>query len=808
MAFVKGWLFSLFLVFVCAGLFAQVSPAVLDGKIVTESGQPADASTVVLLNARDSSIVNSTTANAEGHFSFSSLHPGGYLLLISKAGYQKTYSGPYELHAGETVTIPDIALKQQVQKLNEVSVVSTRPEIEAQPGKLVINVQNSLQAQGNSAFDILRQSPGVRVDNSNTISIIGRQNALITIDGKPTNLTGEDLIGVLRSIQSSNIDRIELITSGSAKYDASGGGIINIVTKKGKNTGFNATVTGVAGYGRYYKSSAGMVFNDRTEKVNIYGNYSFTDNKTFHDFTTNRAINFNDSLSNYNTAYNSILKSQVNTFGFGTDFFLSPAQTLGFFINGSVSNDNITKDNDLTIYNQSVLDSFITANSNLNRHISRINYNLNYTGKIAANGATLSADLNYTTYNRSSAEYIDNNYYYASGVKYADSLLQNISPSQIHIYLGKIDLSDPLSKTSKLEGGVKFSEAISNNDLIFGPYVNGQYTSDPNISDHFHYNENVNAAYVNFQNKFDKWDLTAGLRTEQTRAKGTSDNEGLVLDYNYIDLFPQALLSFSPSDKKEFSLSYHRGIERPAYEDVNPFLYYVDVYDYRSGNPNLKPEYTNLIELSYDYNKSLVTTLYANIENNAYEFPFYEQNDTSKVNITTQKNLGNVYTYGLKFDAPVTFTGWWNANFNTDISYQRYVAYPQNGNLNKGTQDVVLSTDQTFLLSKVLTAELSGFYESPTFYGVNYIRASYYVNGAIGLQLFKKRGSLKLNAADIFNTRRDRVYTTYENLDIATVDKKESQVVRLTFTYHFGRSGLKSTVHQPGNDEEQKRIKE
>lgn len=807
MSFCKGCLSIAFLLCLFSGAYAQVSPAVLEGKIATEGGAPADASTVVLLKYKDSSIVNSGIADTKGLFSFKKLQADTYLLLISKAGYKKMYAGPFELRAGETVTTPDIVLKEQIQTLNEVSVVSSRPEIEAQPGKLVINVQSSLQAQGSSAFDILRQSPGVRVDNSNNISIIGRQNALITIDGKPTNLSGEDLIGVLRTIQSSNIDRIELITAGSAKYDASAGGIINIVLKKGKNTGFNATVTGTAGYGRYYKSGAGVTFNDRTDKVNIFGNYNFADNKTFHDFTTDRTINFSNLVSNYNTAYNSIQKNQVNTFGFGTDFYLSRTQTVGFYVNGSISNDNITKDNNLAIYNQAIFDSTITANSNLNRHVSRINYNLNYTGKLGANGATLSADANYSTYNRSSAEYIANNFFDAGGNEYMPPLLlQNISPSQIHIYLGKIDFSDPLTKTSRLEGGVKFSDVTSNNDLIFGPYVNGRYTSDASVSDHFHYDENVNAAYLNFENKFDKWDVTAGLRAEQTEAKGTSDNEGLVLDYNYMDLFPQVLLSFNPSDKKQFSLSYHRGIERPAYEDVNPFLYYVDVYDYRSGNPNLKPDYTNSVELSYDYNKSLLTTLYVSIIDGDYGFNFYDQNDTSKVNVTTTKNLGNVYNYGVRFNAPASFTNWWNANFNADISYQRYVAYPQNGNLNKGTQDVILSTTQTFSLSKRVSAELAGFYESPTFYGVNYIRASYFVNGAVGLQLFDNRGSLKLSVGDIFNIRRDRAYTTYENLDISTVDKKETQVMRLTFAYRFGRTGLKASIRHAGNDEEEKRM--
>jgi len=804
MRFLIGCLFSAFLACSFSVSHAQVLQAVLEGRIVTESGSPANASTVVLLKARDSSIVTSAVADNKGMFHFAGLQPESYLLLISKAGYTKMYAGPYDIKPGTTFGTPDIKLKQQVQNLSEVSVVSTRPDIEAQAGKLIINVQNSLQAQGNSVFDILRSSPGVRVDNSN-ISLIGHQNALVTIDGKPTNLTGEDLITVLQGMQANTIDRIELVTAGSAKYDASSGGVINIVSKKGKNTGFNASVTGLAGYGKYYKGNAGLVFNDRTDNYNIFGNYGYTDNKTFHDFTSDRVINFDNTISDYDVAYNSVQKSHQNTFGFGADFYLSPKHTIGFFVNGSVADNNYIKDNNLNIYNQSAPDSTITANSNLNRHFSSVNYNLNYSGKLDSMGKMITADLNYTSNNRSSAEYITNNFYDGSGNRLKDSLLQNLSPSNIQIWLSKVDFTDPLSKTSKLEAGLKYSNVTSNNDLIFGPLVNGVYTSDRAFSNHFVYTENINAGYVNYKSKQNKFNIDVGLRAEQTIAKGNSLTLNHIVNDNYTDLFPHLILTYAESDKDEFSLSYNRGITRPRYDQLNPFLYYIDLYDYTSGNPYLKPEYSNLVELSYTYNKTIVTTLYAHIVDNFDEFNFNEQNDTSKVNITTQVNFGRAYNYGLRFFAPAVFTNWWSANFDVDAAYQRYVAYPANGNLDKGTQDIIFHSTQHFDLGDNYIAEISGYYESPSFYGIAQLKAYYQVDARIGKQLFNKRGSIKLEATDIFNTYQDRSYITYENLDIRGTDKKESQVVKLTFTYRFGKTSIKNTVHQTGNEEEQKR---
>lgn len=787
---------------------AQVTFSSMKGKVLAEDHSPAETATIILLKARDSSIVSSTIIGKDGLFMFGEVPTDNYLLLATSIGYNKLYAGPYHLEGNRVFRIPDIILKPSSNQLKEVIITSGRPEIEVKPGKITLNIPSSLTATGNSAFEILRQAPGVRVDNSNNISIIGRQNALITIDGKPTNLSGEDLASYLRSLQSNIIDRIELITGGSAKYDASAGGIVNIVLKKGNNVGANGTFTATAGYGKYYKSNIGITFNNRTDKFNVFGNYNYSANKTFHNFTTDRIITNNDLVSNYHVDYRGLQTSSNHSFNLGTDYFISGTQTLGFLINGFSREDDFTKDNELTISNQGVIDSTVTAKSAPRRHVTRVNYNLNYSAKLGKAGSTLSADVNYTTFNRSSVEYITNDFYNASMTPYREPLLfENLSPSKIHVWLSKVDFYLPLSKTSKLETGVKHSRAISNNDQVFGTQINGVYLDNPNLSNHFLYSEYINAAYINFQKKFDKYDLTVGLRGERTSATGNSVTAGAVINRDYFDLFPQMQLIYKKDSKNDFALSYSRGIARPLYEDINPFLYYVDLYDYRSGNPGLKPQYANTVELSHTYNKTFTTTLYTTIISDAYDFNFYVQNDTSKVNITTRRNLGTVYNYGVRFFAPVRFTSWWNANFYADLSYQRYVAYPINGNLNKGTQDAIFTSTQNFKISNTIAAELSGRYESPTFYGVNQIKANYRINGAIAIQLFDKKASLRLNVSDIFNTLRDRSYTNYQNLNLSITDKKESQVARLTFTYYFGKRTVKAVAaHRTGNEEEQKRI--
>jgi outer membrane receptor protein involved in Fe transport len=369
---------------------------------------------------------------------------------------------------------------------------------------------------------------------------------------------------------------------------------------------------------------------------------------------------------------------------------------------------------------------------------------------------------------------------------------------------------NPLSKTSRLEAGVKYNNIQSDNNLTFGPLVNETYRADPDRTNRFIYTEIVSAGYLNYINKIGKFDITAGLRAEKTNSKGSSIGIGednvVTNRNNYFDLFPQAQVNYQLDKKNAFNLSYNRGIHRPDYQDINPFLYYTDLYDYNSGNPNLKPEYTNSIQLSHTYNETIITTLYYNVTTDAYDFPVYEQNDSSKVNIAIRKNFGKIYVYGVTFYAPVQFNSWWNASFNLDASYQRYKAYPANGNFNKGLQDIIFNTTQNFTLSSTVIAEVSGKYESPTLYGINQIKQSYTVNTGVSKQVFHKLGSLKLSVIDVFNSDRERYNILYQNIDLMGINKRETRRVMLSFTYRFGKSSIKSAgKHNTGSDEEQRR---
>lgn len=808
MRFLFRCFFCVLLVCFCFNLFAQTNRSSISGRVLSEHAQPIEAVTIVLINQKDSTVAASTITGKNGLFQLTNLQAGKYLLLTSAVGYIKAYTKIYSIVSGQTLMVDDVSLVTDTRQLKEVQVVSSKPEIETRPGKIILNVQNNILADGNSAFDILRQSPGVHVDITNTISVVGRQSALVMIDGKPTNLTGDDVAELLKSIQSNTIDRIELITSGSAKYDAAGAGIVNIILKKGKNIGFNGSATATAGYGTYYKSNAGLVFNNRTNKFNIFGNYNKINDETFISKKQSRNINYNDTTSTFNTDYYAKRKTNGNTFNAGADYFISTNHTIGFLIKGSFLNNTIEKNINLKEYNQGVFDSTVVANSEINRNITQFNYNLNYNGKLSKAGETLSADFNYNTLVRSSNEYITNKFSNSYGDIYRpDSLLRNLSPSKIRVWTSKIDFINPITKALTLQAGVKYSKVLSDNDLSFGPLVNGQYKNDPSFSNHFIYNENVNAGYLNFEHKAEKFEFTAGLRAEQTITEGNSITSKQVIKNNYVDFFPNALLIYKTDEKHSFSLSFNKGISRPNYAAVNPFKIFIDLYDYEdAGNPKLRPEYSTTVELAYNYNDAIITTLYSTVLNNAYEFPLYQQNDTTKLFTTAKVNLGTAHNYGVRFYAPIVFTNWWKADLNLDASYQRYVVYPVYAVFNNGTQDINISLTQYFSISKTVTADLMGSYESPTLNGLDQLKSLYYVNAGISKQLWNNKGNIRINVGDIFNTNNFRDRVNYANLSFTQFSKEESQIIKLTFNYKFGKSTVKAAkTHHTGNEDEQKR---
>jgi iron complex outermembrane recepter protein len=797
-----GCLLTVFIAVSYNSAIAQGVSSAIHGKIQIENSSPAEAATIVLLESKDSSVVKSTISNKNGLFNFNGLKAGNYLLFITKLNYTKTYSGPY-LVDGKDKDAGIITLKIAATQLNEVTVTGKKDFVEVMKDKTVLNVEQNVMAAGGSLYDVLTTSPGVKLVNDE-ILYRGGQKALIAIDGKPVLLTGDELINFLKNYQSSSISQIELIDNPGGKYEASaGGGMINIILKKSRELGSNASITASGGIGQKYKSAIGFNYNLRTEKLNLYTSYGFQDNKTPHTIMNDRTILEGGQLYGFNLNYEADLKTVNNNFSIGADYQLTKGQSIGFLLNGFDNSITINKKNTTVISTNGLRDSSINTLSAINRDVNNISYNLNYNANLDKAGkSVITINADYSDYHRTSDENLQNDFFEATGQTGGNPIFyQDNSPSHIIIKSARLDFSQALSKSSHFDAGLKTSRVNSDNQIDFDQLLNGAYVPVADLTDHFIYNERIDAAYLQFQTKINKTSLSLSLRGENTTNSGLSVNPNHKTDSSYFNLFPIVQLSQELSKNNQLTVFYVRSINRPNYQDLNPFIGYVDQFYYSTGNPFLKPDYINTYEISdLVMNKYKVSLDIVKTDN--YIGTVFEQDDVSKVYTNTKANLGTRYQYMIKFDVPVDVTRWWNVTSSIEAFHEKYV-YSNDTVATKQTNGVTVTLNQTFKITPKLSLQWLNYYESPTYYIISQYKTLYYMDAGIAYSIFQNKGSLRLAASDIFNTHYNMYHTNYANLDITEKDKLGSRFVTATFTYHFGTS---SARRRSNNNDEQRRL--
>ncbi len=793
----RCFLFVLF-AFACTAAFAQTSPKGIEGKVLTEALQPADAATVRLLQHPDSTLIATTISDVNGFFEFRDIKPGKYFIAINKVGYNRFYTLQYVVAEGTgKIKTPDVKLVPLNYQLKEVKVTAKKNFIEVRPDKTVINVEKSIVSAGNNMLDVLRTAPGIKVSGEDVL-YKGGQKALIAINGKVTQLTGEQLAELLKSYNSSMVSSVELIANPSAKYDAAGGGLINIVLKKNRDLGWRIGVVQAAAVGENYKFTSTVNLNYRAKKVNLFGSYVFTASEVPRFWDVDRLIIIGQNTSDYKMRYKGTTRLKNYTFNTGADWAISPKQNIGFIVHGYATPADIDKRNTTNIAYNGVPDSVITTNSGIDRNIYNLNYNLNYKGTFGSDDQhILSADLDYSDYDRRSDENLRNDFFNPAGVQVRDPLFfQVTSPADINVYSGKVDYTRVLSKESSVEAGIKLSKVNSDNRIDFNEQVDGSYQLVPNLTDHFVYKERIEAGYINYNTKIGSTDVSAGLRAEQTHADRTSFNPNRRADTSYFNLFPSIQLIRGIGEEHQFTLSYNRRIARPNYQDLNPFVAYIDPYAFSTGNPFLKPQYVNYFELADTYLIKFKAALSFSVTNDFYT-TIYEQNNATGVYTTTKSNVANRHVYGLEITAPFDITPWWQINNYIELSHSRYF-YKDAGAANKHAYDFLIQMNQAFSITEKFKAEVNGNYETPTYFGIKNYREQYYFSAGLSHVIMRDQGTIRLAMSDIFNTQIDRYDTRFLNLNMRGREKPGTRFVTVTFSYRFGNNSLKAARKRTG----------
>lgn len=805
--------FFLFCVLICSSSSTKAQTkntgSKITGSLTEKNGTPFQA-ILTVLKENDSTFKKTIAVTENQSYSFEDLGVGKYTIEVKSLGFQNIVF-VFEVDSLTQIIKHDFILVEDTQNLAAVSIVGKKRLIERYSDKTVINVENSSIATGNSALEILARAPGVSVSQDGTISIKGKSGVNVLIDGKSTYLSAEQLAARLRSLNSNTIKSIEVITSPTAKYDAAGNaGIIDIKLKKNSNYGTNGNLELGAGYSRNAQSNAGISLNHRTKDLNIFGNFSNSSSKLFEDLDIQRVNDDNGEKTYFHQQNFQTNSSHDNNYKVGLDYFLDSKNTIGILASGYFNNGHDKSIGNTFIgksFNQ--VDSLVKANNPSTNKANHQAYNLNYKLAIDTLGKEFSVDLDYAKYQSDVQTTYNNDFFLADGTSQkARSIFRNATPSTVKIWAAKADYTHPFSDKTKLALGLKSSKVSTANDFRFENLISNNWQNDISRSNKFNYTENINAAYATISHDFGTTSIEAGLRAEQTRSNANAINDQKTVKRSYFDLFPSISITQSLSEAHKLSLAYNRRIDRPDYKSLNPFVYFVDLYTFSQGNPFLNAQYTNSLSLTYNYDEKLNIAAGYSLTKGLITDVFLADEAAKTLYVTTQ-NLGRQYAYDLTLSAPTTLTKFWSMDNSLTIAYNQTQTDNLNGfAYNKKKVNFTLNSSHSFTISPTTTAELSGNYTSAQIYGTYAIKPYYGIDLGLKKSFLDNKFSLKFAVNDVLNTRKARVNSAVSNLAYSLSQKQESNMFRLSFSYAFGNSNVKSARdRQSGVATEEGRIK-
>jgi hypothetical protein len=783
----------------------------VSGLVKDPQGKGLEKSTVSLLKAKDSSIVKLVVTSDNGRYTVNASQSGTYIVSASFVGYSTVYSQPFEL-SGSGVAVPDLTISKLTGNLREVVVTAQKPMIEVKADKTILNVEGTINAVGYDALELLRRSPGVMIDKDDNVSLAGKNGVQVFIDGKPSPLSGADLANFLKSLQSAQIEAIEIITNPSAKYEAAGNaGIINIKLKKNKTFGTNGSANLGFVQGVYPKYNGGVNLNHRNAKINVFGNYNYNNGLNLMQFTSTKE-QFDTLFKQTNK-----IRFKNNTHGFkgGIDYFINAKSTIGAVISGNIANNDFTTAGPMyfTKISTNQLEKILKATNTNEMTRNNVNTNLNY--RYAVTGGTeLNIDADYGTFNIRSDQYQPNYYYLADGTTETSRVIYNmLSPTNIDLYSIKADYEQNY-KGGRLAIGGKIGIVNTDNDFKRYDVYTSSKILDTAKSNRFDYKENINALYVNYNKQLKKGIMFQfGLRAENTHSQGNSTgfkktvstwvNYDSTFKRDYTDLFPSAALTFNKNPMKQWTIAYSRRIDRPAYQDLNPFEFKLNEYTFMKGNTELRPQYTNSFSLTNIYKYKLTTKLnYSHVNDIFAQLP--DTIDKTK-GFLTKKNLANQDIVSLSISYPFQYK-WYSFFATTNVNYSHYVADFGGGDRKVDLKVFSLTyfMQNSFKLGKDWTGELSGLFLSPSVWqGVIKSKAMGTVDLGLQKTILKGKGTIKAAVSDVFQTMKWGGTTDFAGVKSTFNGQGEIPQYKLNFNWRFGSSQVKGARQRKSAVEEE-----
>jgi ferric enterobactin receptor len=811
-----------FLAIIAIGLFIAQNPlraqskSSISGSVTNAKNAPLELVTVALYAQVDSILVKTTFSEPDGKFHFGQVKPGSYFIRLSAMGYASLSSRVISIK--ETIPqlqLPAFIIAPTSSELKEVSITGKKSFVEQKLDRVVVNVDALIANAGTTALDVLEKSPGVQIDQNGAISLKGKQGVMIFIDDKPSYLSAADLENYLKSLPSSSLEQVEIMSNPPARYDAAGnGGVINIKTKKGLLKGFNGTLNLSLNQGHRSRSANSLNLNVRNNKFNYFANLSYNYNNSFTDLDINRAYKNADGSARSYFNQNSFFDRHGNAYNakLGADYYQSDNTTWGVVLTGMDRRSLQVNNNTSNLFNPArVLDSVIKA-----RNEDRLRYkngaiNFNYRHQFDKKGQGITADADYITYRNQTDQRYFNSSYYPDGILKSADILNGNLPAVIHIYALKTDYTLTVKNAWKMDAGLKSSYTKTNNVADYSTMVNAITRPDYDKSNHFIYQENINAAYLNVNREGKRLSIQGGLRVENTVSDGNQLGNVMKADSTfkrkYTSLFPTLyfLYKLDTTATHQLGLNYGRRIDRPYYQDLNPFLSPLDKFTYYVGNPFLKPSYTNSIELSHTYKSKYTTTLsYSNAKDDVGE----TIEIVDGIYYSRPANIGRKIVGSISFNGSFDPLNWLNINLYTEVTNIKTTSDFYTGRLNSSGTYVYVGPTARITLGKGWDGELSGNYRSRLVDAQFVLQSIWQANIAAQKKLSSK-ATLKLSINDVFYTKVNKgVINNLAQTEANWTNRSDSRNIVFSLSYRFGKAFSTPQNHEgSGADDEKNRVK-
>lgn len=780
---------------------AQQQELKVKGVVFDNLNETVPYATINIHNATDSALVTGLAGNEDGSFEFS-VPEGNYYIEVGFFG-MNTQNIKLSQSAGN-LDLGKIALKAgSSTALKGVEVVADRDQMSLQIDKRVFNVGSDLNNQGANASEVLQNIPSVTVDAEGNVSLRGSQTVRILIDGKLSGFASS--AEALQQLQADMIDKVEIITNASARYEAQGeAGIINIILKKSKKAGFNGSATLRGGY--FPDDGIGFNANYRKDKLNLYGSANYNYRRVVGRSTTHQRVENSDTAFIYDQGYKHNRKKNGVNVNIGADYDINAKSTLSASVGLRYGRGHNTYDRSYDNYE--ITGAPVSRDDRFELQKERENMieaTLGYNRKFKKEGAEWKTELRFFN----DLDFEDSDYDETSSQRPGDILIERSNAYVTeNMLLLQSDLSLPVWEKGKIEAGIRGHARDYDNKFGYSRLVAGDWVGNPMYNDRFNYREGVYAAYLMGSNTFGKLGVQAGLRAEYSEiyTKQYSQADGNSRDY--LNLFPSLALSYKQSNVHTYQLSYSRRINRPGQWDLMPFMKFGDNRNMRVGNPELDPELTDALEAgmlnSWEKGSLLSSVYYRHTKNKFDRISEMGTNDYDKDIVYSRSvNIARRDAVGLEFNANYNPAKWIRLTSGFNFFREEIRGRIAERDFNYDNFSWTNRTSVNFTLPQRWRFQLSGNYEAPQVMAQGKRLSMYFMDFAMSKDLMKNRATIGFNVSDLLNSRKWRSTVNTPEIQSETMFQWRERSARVSFTYRFNQQARENdNLMEKGGGEE------